>query len=282
MKASEAARLLGIPYSTLHARMKDGTLKAEKLPNGFYEYDDDSVYALLRAARPGRAEDEGRMLAEAGALAGPPDPDGFADRWPYNLFADLFGKDEIFHAWPDRLDYLISQLPPRRQLVIRLRYQKRMTYKDIARDLDVSRERVRQILVRTLRTFRHPAFRNQLLSVPKDRHNQILRENARLERLAEYYKQRMEAAIDAAGIAPPPVEPDPPDPDILEERIEFLDLGVRSYNALYRANIDTVAQLVRLDPYRVMAIRNLGRKSFDEIVARLAAHGLELARREDG
>ena len=58
--------------------------------------------------------------------------------------------------------------------------------------------------------------------------------------------------------------------------IEALDLGVRSYNCLKREGIDTVSELVELSTSKLRSIRNLGQKGCEEIIAKLAAIGLEL------
>ena len=63
---------------------------------------------------------------------------------------------------------------------------------------------------------------------------------------------------------------------ILEMNIEDLDLSVRSYNCLKRAGINTVEELVQRDEEEMMKVRNLGRKSLEEVQAKLSALGLSL------
>ena len=58
--------------------------------------------------------------------------------------------------------------------------------------------------------------------------------------------------------------------------IEELELGVRSYNCLKRAGIQTVGDLVQKSENELSAIPNFGRKSIEEVVETLHAHGLEL------
>jgi DNA-directed RNA polymerase subunit alpha len=67
---------------------------------------------------------------------------------------------------------------------------------------------------------------------------------------------------------------------ILEMTVDELDLSVRSYNCLKRANIHKVEDLINKTEEEMMRVRNLGRKSLDEVVAKLNALGLSL-RRED-
>ncbi len=68
---------------------------------------------------------------------------------------------------------------------------------------------------------------------------------------------------------------------VLEMTIEELDLTVRSYNCLKRAGINTVDELVQRSEDEMMKVRNLGRKSLDEVIAKLAALGLYLKKNED-
>ena len=67
---------------------------------------------------------------------------------------------------------------------------------------------------------------------------------------------------------------------VLEMTIEELDLSVRSFNCLKRANINTVEDLISKTEDEMMKVRNLGRKSEEEIVNKLAMMGLSL-RSED-
>lgn len=61
---------------------------------------------------------------------------------------------------------------------------------------------------------------------------------------------------------------------VLELTIEELDLSVRSFNCLKRAGINTVEDLVNRSESEMMKVRNLGRKSLEEVIAKLAALGL--------
>ena len=63
---------------------------------------------------------------------------------------------------------------------------------------------------------------------------------------------------------------------VLEMTIEELDLSVRSFNCLKRAGINTVEDLINKTEDDMMKVRNLGRKSLDEVVAKLASLDLSL------
>ena len=63
---------------------------------------------------------------------------------------------------------------------------------------------------------------------------------------------------------------------VLETTIEELDLSVRSFNCLKRAGINTVENLINKSEEDMMKVRNLGRKSLEEVIAKLASLGLSL------
>lgn len=63
---------------------------------------------------------------------------------------------------------------------------------------------------------------------------------------------------------------------VLEMNIDELELSVRSYNCLKRAGINTVEELINKTPEDMMKVRNLGRKSLDEVLAKLKELGLSL------
>ncbi len=82
-----------------------------------------------------------------------------------------------------------------------------------------------------------------------------------------------------------PVDFNEPEDDkkekVLEMTIEELDLSVRAYNCLKRAGINTVAELVQRNQEDMMKVRNLGKKSLEEVEQKLAALSLELRDNEE-
>ena len=77
----------------------------------------------------------------------------------------------------------------------------------------------------------------------------------------------------------------PPKQDITgkirEMSIEDMDLSVRSYNCLKRANIHTVDDLTKKTEDDMLKVRNLGKKSLDEVIYKLSTYGLSLKEKED-
>ena len=68
---------------------------------------------------------------------------------------------------------------------------------------------------------------------------------------------------------------------ILEMSIDELELSVRSYNCLKRAGINTVQELINKTPEDMMKVRNLGRKSLEEVQAKIKELGLEFSSSEE-
>lgn len=83
---------------------------------------------------------------------------------------------------------------------------------------------------------------------------------------------------DTIGTSCTVVEKEPERPDtVMKMTIEELDLSVRSFNCLKRANINTVEDLTNKTEEEMIKVRNLGRKSLEEVEHKLAMMGLSLA-----
>ena len=88
---------------------------------------------------------------------------------------------------------------------------------------------------------------------------------------------------DSVGSRPTVVEKAESQRDkVLEMTIEELDLSVRSFNCLKRANINTVEDLISKTEDEMMKVRNLGRKSLEEVINKLEMMNLHLADEESG
>ena len=68
---------------------------------------------------------------------------------------------------------------------------------------------------------------------------------------------------------------------VLEMTIEELDMSVRSFNCLKRAGIDTVEDLTNRTEEDMIKVRNLGKKSLEEVIQKLHSLGLDLKKEED-
>ena len=87
-----------------------------------------------------------------------------------------------------------------------------------------------------------------------------------------------ENAINAAVMA---ASPSDKDSKAIAMTIDELELSVRSFNCLKRAGINTVEELTNKTPDEMMKVRNLGKKSLDEVFAKLDELGLNLRTAED-
>jgi DNA-directed RNA polymerase subunit alpha len=68
---------------------------------------------------------------------------------------------------------------------------------------------------------------------------------------------------------------------VLKMAIEEMDFSVRSYNCLKRANIHTVEDLTKKTEDDMLKVRNLGKKSLEEVINKLVSYGLALKQQED-
>jgi DNA-directed RNA polymerase subunit alpha len=68
---------------------------------------------------------------------------------------------------------------------------------------------------------------------------------------------------------------------VLEMTIEELDMSVRSFNCLKRAGIDTVEDLINRTEEDMIKVRNLGKKSLEEVIQKLRSLGLDLKKEEE-
>lgn len=68
---------------------------------------------------------------------------------------------------------------------------------------------------------------------------------------------------------------------VLEMSIDDMDLSVRSYNCLKRAGIQTVGDLINRTEEDMLKVRNLGRKSLDEVLEKIKSYGLQLKEKDE-
>lgn len=204
--------------------------------------------------------------------------------WPYNLLQDMEieSRDPIDNA--DDIGNLevamgISSLTPREKYAVRLRYAKEMTLKEVGEELGVKQERARQIVNKAMRKLRCPVPRYIIIYGIKAYVEKRIQEGvdkaweARKDELERIHAA--EVAMKAENIYRENHEADNM-AKVYGMTIEELDLNVRPYNCVKRAGCDTVYDLVNKYPeYEdVIRIRNLGRKSLDEICVKLRSLGI--------
>jgi len=99
--------------------------------------------------------------------------------------------------------------------------------------------------------------------------------------LSDYLRLFVGLTEKAADIETVVAKEEEPRDKLLDMPIEELDLSVRSYNCLKRAGINTVGELIQKNVEDMMKVRNLGKKSLEEVDKKLAELGLSLRRSSD-
>lgn len=176
--------------------------------------------------------------------------------YPDNLLYDIFGGEWEFPRPGDfdgSLEYVLHTLTEREQLVLDFRYKEELTFEEIGKRFCVTRERIRQIHAKSLRKLRHPDRLNYLKYG-----------------VSGVIDRKTESAREAARASLP--KHDKPEDITLEE----LELSVRSYNCLKRAGMDTLREVSEMTFDELCHVRNLGKKSVNEICAVLTNYGISL------
>lgn len=229
-----------------------------------------------------------------------------SSQYPQNIFRAIFGEpvepetaEEIGRMLGDRgaleIAMVLANLSDREADVLRYRYQKNKTYEELTEVFGVGRERIRQIEHKALRRMRRQtvakllrmgvsAWMDELIEesaeriaeerIPKQVH-QIL-----TERLAWAEEKQNEKEAELLRLARDGEMEDPK--VILAENItvEEMELSVRSYNCIKRAGMKTAADIIAKTYEEMSEVRNLGRKSLEEIILKLKELGFELKRSE--
>lgn len=197
--------------------------------------------------------------------------------WPYNLMAEVF-EERQDTQWldVDQLDglrYALSTLTEREENCIRLYYESGKNLEEVGNIYNVTRERIRQVIAKGVRKLRHPSranyIRNGYMVESKEAYKKAFErwlpeiERARFDaeqKIAEYKAQANDEEVKP----------------IFDKRnmdIADLELSVRSYNCLRRASLNVVGDILEKDQSYMMRVRNLGRKSLEEVYARLREQG---------
>ena len=170
-----------------------------------------------------------------------------------------------------------AKLTAREQDIIQKRFMQSMTLEAVGQEYGLTRDRIRQIENKALRKMLRPSCREIL---QKGFYRWTLDE---IEHRAESIAAEKIAEFKRAWAWEHPSEPvtaeEPSDSqsNVLSQPIEWLELSVRSYNCLKRANIDTVRDLTERTAESMVYVRDLGRKSLNEIREKLNQLGLGFA-----
>lgn len=198
--------------------------------------------------------------------------------WPNNLVVLVLGEEYLDHEHPDDLipsmHYAISTLPDMVALVIFQRFKYGKTLQEVAELVGCgSRESARQFQTRGLRMLRHPS-RSKYFKLGI---SGVQREAAQNVAATEYTRGYSDgwhnkAKSDSYRAFPNDIRFAKPEDVIIDQ----LDLSVRAYNCLRRSGIATLADILNMTERQLLNVRNLGRKSSDEIIGIVSALGYSL------
>ena len=189
--------------------------------------------------------------------------------YPNNLLRQIFLGDEFDNLADDSeiaLDYVISEtMSEREALLLRMRYKENMTYADIAKAVGNSSSTVTHSIRKAERKLSQPIRKKKIRLGMHNLFKYVIEcEENRLEAI---YRRKISSLERANAILrQEKYIPESPEPDIIDEGIEVLDLSVRCYNVLRRGNIMTVRDLVEAEPEKIYNLPNLGRKSLEELL----------------
>lgn len=208
-----------------------------------------------------------------------------ASAWPYNLWSDIIdsgrfaakaedGSDlDYVLYWPNLEAVLSSALDERHQRVLRMRYEQNLSYRSIGEELGVGPERIRQLIVHSLRKLREPRNFFRLNATPE---RDVIKLRMELRDMTEKYnslKVQVDNLVDEieAKKAKKRAELS------LDSPIASLELSMRSFNCLRANNIETVGDLVACKESTLESFSKLGKVSIADIKSALEKYEYELA-----
>lgn len=189
--------------------------------------------------------------------------------YPNNLLRQIFPGEQFDDLADDSgiaLDYVISKtMSESDALLLKMRYKENMTYADIAKAVGNSSSTVTHSIRKAERKLSQPIRKKKIRLGMHNLFKYVIEcEENRLEAI---YRRKISSLERANAILrQEKYIPESPEPDIIDEGIEVLDLSVRCYNVLRRGNIKTVRDLVETEPEKIYNLPNLGRKSLEELL----------------
>ncbi len=214
------------------------------------------------------------------------------EEYPWNLLNEIANSaNDISGEWEgplpsdfhQTLAYVLAGLTEREQTVIDMRFKRQMTYEQVGREYKITRERVRQIEAKAIRKLRHPS-RIKLLIRGVLGWVEDAREMGRQETISK----ELWSAIDGILKIADALKTDPTAAAKIDAEkyrdvnpandipIEEACLSVRALNVLKRSGFTTLRSVCTLTWDELTRLRNMGKKSAEEIVKELAEHGMKL------
>ena len=201
--------------------------------------------------------------------------------YPYNLALSIVGRmwdeseERALEFSVKGIDIGLETLTDRERKVLEQRFKDKLTLEQVAKNFEITRERIRQIEAKALRKLRHPSRMAKMKAYTyydvvkhNEDYNAIKEENKNLEKAISLYTKKQINAEELevmANIA-----------DVRNIRLEELELSVRTYNCLKRIGIFDLGEITDMTLEELSKVRNLGKKSLEEVLRKLKEYGIEL------
>lgn len=212
----------------------------------------------------------------------------FGNDYPFNLIRAIYRDSETDNTHTETtylkgLHEQIDNLSPVERKSILLRYKQELTLKGCGEHLGVGPERARQIIEKALQKLRHPSRLRYYEIVPKSEMQELEKECKDLslenETLKDALQTLNEHDVDPYVII---MMATIIRPEHLLTPISELNLSTRAYNALNRAGLDTVRDVLELTDKSLLSRRAIGKKVMEEVKIKIRAHLLLPEHYQDG
>lgn len=219
--------------------------------------------------------------------------------YPHNLTAALTDALPRFYKGTATTGWEITargarvlmneKLNERERDVVIQRWRDGKTYEEIGRIYNVTRERIRQIEVKAIRKLSYPPSLVNFACIPFSMYIDLQKRLEYAQEIIRREKVRVtefsnEATTyfcsietDEEDIIKPEPKPANTNDFIKSKEIEYMEFSVRSYNCLLRAGYRTIGDILQADEESFRRIRNLGKKSADEIIYKIHAIGGQMS-----
>lgn len=201
----------------------------------------------------------------------------------YAIFEDdaeeIVEKSDTISDFNASVEYVLYTLSDRERKILKNRFVDLMTLEQTGKLFGLTRDRIRQIEAKAIRKLRHPNrakyFRYGVLGIIENiktgYYNQFLELEGKLIELCKLNTKAADEVIQTNELRR----------KYAPTKIENMDLSVRSYNCLKRADINTLQDLTKLSYEDMTRIRNLGQKSVKEIIEKLREYGYEVRKNSE-
>jgi hypothetical protein len=198
--------------------------------------------------------------------------------YPFNLARAIFQSEEdALKIYLPGLSLALATLNEREQDVLKRRFSEKLTLRAVGKIHGLTQERARQIEAKALRKLRMPSLKNMFVAVPL---TEIKEQNIEYQKLSREHELLATAfeMLTAKKADPEVVVPLAEMAVTMQTPISDLDLSVRSFNCLKQAGKNTLRDIVEMTEDDLLQIRNLGRKSAEEIIGKIKSYGLDLSK----